>query len=359
MSTGTETTILVGTTKGAFLLRPTGDGWQVEGPHCDGAPINHVIGDPATGTLWAAGGNDWTGIGVWQSEDGGKGWTRFDTGLTLDEGGETLSALWSLGRAGDRLYAGAKPAALFVSADRGETWQHLPGLRGHPSRPHWMPGGAGLVLHSIVSDPADARKLWVGISAVGVFGSEDGGATWEPRNRGTRNDYAPEDQRYPETGLCVHNLVRAPGSDDLMYQQNHFGVWRSADGGRAWTSIEAGLPSSFGFPVAVHPRDPQTIWVVPLNGDSIGRYPPEARAAVWRSRDGGATWADLRDGLPGRDCYFTVLRQAMAVDAGTPDRICFGTNSGSIFVSDDCGDHWSEIARHLPTVLSVETLATA
>ncbi|MEO1197724.1 MAG: hypothetical protein AAFX39_00620 [Pseudomonadota bacterium] len=217
-------------------------------------------------------------------------------------------------------------------------------------------------MHTIVSDHADPAKLWVGISAAGVFATEDAGQTWERRNRRSNtsaNVRAGQDHSDAEVGLCVHNMVRAavPKSDgDLLYQQNHHGVFRSADGGRSWSEITAGLPSTFGFPIAVHPDDPKTIWVVPLNGDSLGRYPPDAAAAVWRSRDGGETWQAARTGLPQENCFFTVLRQAMAVDHGNPVGVYFGTNSGSIFASADEGESWQEIARHLPTILSVETL---
>jgi photosystem II stability/assembly factor-like uncharacterized protein len=201
----------------------------------------------------------------------------------------------------------------------------------------------------------------VGISAAGVFATEDGGATWDRRNRRSNAPAAPAADGHAhdgdEVGHCVHNLVRAPGDGgDLLYQQNHQGVFRSPDGGRSWHEITAGLPSSFGFPIAVHPRDPSTVWVLPLNSDIDGRYPPDASAAVWRSRDGGDSWSALRDGLPARDCFFTVLRQGMATDGADPAGIYFGTNSGSVFASRDEGDSWSEIARHLPTVLCVETL---
>jgi photosystem II stability/assembly factor-like uncharacterized protein len=254
------------------------------------------------------------------------------------------------------LYAGVEPAALFRSADGGESWSHVRGLTEHPTRPEWQPGGGGLILHSLVPHPVDARQLWVAISTAGVFHTADGGATWQPRNRGTRNDYAPEGQRYAEFGQCVHCLVMAPGTPDLLYQQNHCGMYRSEDGGRSWQSIEAGLPSSFGFPAAVHPRDPATLYLVPLNGDSVGRYVPDASAAVWRTRDRGETWQALRKGLPQRHAFLGVLRQALATDPLDPAGVYFGTTSGSLFASADEGESWKDIAHYLPAILSVETL---
>ncbi len=377
-------TVLVGTTKGAFLLNGGSDrgGWKVKGPFCDGWPINHVIGDPESGTIWAGGGGEWSGAGVWRSVDGGETWevTRLTKG-TLDDWAandpetarflnwtpqdlpfaDDFSQIWSLGYAHGTLYAGTKPARFLASRDGGKSFAHLEGLANHPSADSWNPGAAGLVLHTIVSDPDNPKKLWIGISAAGVFASEDGGMTWERRNR-LSNAAACEGHDHPasprdgETGHCVHNMMRAPGDNDLLYQQNHHGVWRSADGGLNWDNITDGLPSTFGFPIRVHPRDPDTIWTLPLNGDTEGRFPPGAAAAVWKSEDGGRTWRDKREGLPQEACFFTVLRQAMGGDTRDPAGLYFGTNSGSVFASLDEGETWQEIARHLPTVLAVEVL---
>ena len=379
--------LLVGTAKGAFVIDgdPARRTWSVRGPFCDGWPINHVVGDPATGTIWAGGGGDWFGAGIWRSEDGGDTWslTKLTSGQA-DEWAATdpefadrigwtapeppfgtrFGQGWSLGRVADRLYAGTKPAALLVSEDDGTSWSEVTGLSEHPSAAQWNPGAAGLVLHTIIADPDNPQTLWIGISAAGVFASSDGGRSWERRNAladpaaspATDHPAGPHDG---ETGHCVHHLVRAPGPGDHLYQQNHVGVWRSDDGGRSWHDASTGLPSTFGFPIRVHPRDPQTIWTLPLNGDSVGRYPPQAAAAVWRSRDGGTTWTAHRAGLPQESCFFTVLRQGMAGDTREPAGVYFGTNSGSLFASRDEGETWDEIPRHLPTVLSVEVLERA
>ncbi len=275
--------------------------------------------------------------------------------------GDVAAQVWSLGLAGDTLYAGTKPARLLASRDGGESWSLVQGLSDHPSAGSWSPGAAGLVLHSIVADPDDADRMWIGISAAGVFATEDGGKTWERRNRMSNAEACaghdhPAAPRDGEIGHCVHNIMRAPGPGSVLYQQNHHGVWRSADGGRSWDDVTAGLPSTFGFPIRVHPRDPQVVWTLPLNGDQQGRFPPGAAAAVWKSADGGKTWSDKRQGLPQKACFFTVLRQGMAGDTNTPAGVYFGTNSGSVFASMDEGETWTEIAEHLPTVLAVEVL---
>jgi photosystem II stability/assembly factor-like uncharacterized protein len=353
----TRVFVLLGTKKGAFTLESDASrrDWSLRGPFCETWPMNHVVAEPATGTIYAGGGNEWFGPAVWKSTDLGETWSHSSNGLAYKEGEDPISSVWSLA-AGGRLYAGVQPAGLFASDDSGQSWTHIAGLRDHPTRPRWNPGGAGLILHSIVPDPRNDQQIWIGISAAGVFYTADGGRTWEPRNTGTRCDYLPEDQRYPEFGQCVHCIVAAPEQPGRLYQQNHCGIYRSEDGGRHWESIEAGLPSSFGFPAVAHPRDPSTLFLLPLNGDIAGRYVPDGKAAVWRTRDSGAHWEALREGLPQQNAFFGVLRQAMAADRLEPAGIYAGTNTGTLFASANEGEQWTGIAHHLPPILSVETL---
>ena len=355
---GQRILVLVGTKKGAFIAEsdPARRSWRLRGPFCETWPINHVVADPESGTIYGAGGNEWFGPAVWKSTDLGETWTHSSDGLAYAEGQEPIKAVWSLGVRDGRVYAGVQPAGLFHSDDQGQSWTHVEGLQRHPTRPEWSPGGAGLILHSLVLHPDDPDKIWVGISAAGVFHTADGGETWETRNRGTRADFMPEGQRYPEFGQCVHCLVMAPGRTERLYQQNHCGMYRSDDGGRRWDSIEAGLPSSFGFPAAAHPRDADTLFLLPLNGDIKGRFVPDGKAAVWRTRDGGANWQDLRRGLPQENAFFGVLRQAMATDRLDPAGVYFGSSGGALFASADEGESWDCVAQHLPSILSVETL---
>jgi hypothetical protein len=346
--------LLVGTRKGAFLL--DGDAgratWKVRGPLCEGWPLHDLSIDPDSGAILAGGGNEWYGPAVWRSEDLGETWTHSSEGLTYGDDGPRLKTVWNVTATKDAIYAGVEPAGLFRSTDGGATWQHIEGLTNHPTRPDWQPGNGGLCLHSIVPHPTDADRLWVGISAVGAFETTDGGASWELRNKGVRADFYPD--KYPEFGQCVHKMVMAADGGEHLYQQNHCGVYRSNDGGRQWEEITAGLPSQFGFPMGAHPRDPKTVWTIPLNGDDRGRYMPDASAAVWRTHDGGDSWIRAGDGLPQHDAYLGVLREAMAVDRLDPVGVYFGTSNGQVFASADEGRTWSLAADNLPSVWSVE-----
>ena len=349
---------LIGTKKGAFIFESDSArrSWKARGPYCEHWPLNHVVGDPETGAIYAAGGNEWFGPAVWASRDLGATWTHSSHGLAYAEGQTPVKTGWSLAVAHGRVYVGVEPAGLFVSEDSGASWTHLAGLQKHPSRPDWAPGGAGLNLHAIVTHPDDPNQLWIGISSVGVFHTADGGATWTTRNFGVRADFLPEGMRYPEFGQCVHGLVMAPGMPNRLYQQNHCGMYRSDDGGASWQSIEEGLPSNFGFPVAAHPRDPDRLYFLPLNGADKGRYPPDGKAAVWRSDDCGQHWSAMRNGLPQSGAYFGVMRQAMATDRLNPAGVYFGSSNGSLYASRDEGETWTILARDLPAIASVETL---
>jgi photosystem II stability/assembly factor-like uncharacterized protein len=348
-----RTALLVGTRKGLFVLDgdTSRDEWQVRGPLCDGWPIHDAIIDPATGALLAAGGNNWYGPAVWRSDDLGETWNHSSEGLTYGDEGEKITTIWNLTAGTDALYAGVEPAGLFRSRDAGLTWQHVEGLTNHPTRPEWQPGNGGLCLHSIVPHPTDADRLWVGISSVGAFETRDGGTSWELRNKGVRADFDPNPD--PQFGQCVHKMVMAADGGEHLYQQNHCGVYRSMDGGRQWEEITAGLPTQFGFPMGAHPRDPKTVWTIPLSEPDQGRYMPDGHAAVWRSNDGGDSWKRSDDGLPRDNAYIAVLREAMAVDRLDPVGVYFGTSTGQLYGSRDEGQSWRLIADNLPAIWSV------
>ncbi|MGZ6271510.1 MAG: WD40/YVTN/BNR-like repeat-containing protein [Candidatus Limnocylindrales bacterium] len=347
--------VLLGTKKGAFILESDLDRrrFDVRGPLCEGWPIQDMNLEPGTGALLAAGGSAWYGPAVWRSEDRGLTWTHSSEGLTYGEDGPKIRTVWNVTPAHGALFAGVEPAGLFRSTDGGRTWAHVEGLTKHPTRESWQPGNGGLCLHTILAHPTDPQRMWVGISAVGCFATEDGGATWEARNRGVRADFLPDP--YPETGQCVHKMVLAPGMPDRLYQQNHCGTYRSDDGGRTWACLDDGLPSTFGFPMVASSRDPDTVFTVPLNGDDRGRYVPDGAMAVWRTQDRGASWTALRDGLPQSHAYLGVLREAMARDALEPFGLYVGTSTGQLFVSADEGERWSLAADYLPPIWSVET----
>jgi photosystem II stability/assembly factor-like uncharacterized protein len=350
-----QVALLVGTRKGLFVLDgdATRDSWRVRGPLCDGWPMHDAIFDDRAGSIYAGGGSNWYGPAVWRSDDLGRTWTHSSEGITYGDRGPKVATIWNVTAGIDALYAGVEEAGLFRSRDGGATWQHVEGLTNHPSRPEWQPGNGGLILHSIVPHPTDADRVWVGISAVGAFETQDGGATWETRNKGVRADFNP-DNIYPEFGQCVHKLVMAADGGEHLYQQNHCGVYRSSDGGRQWEEITSGLPSQFGFPMGAHPRDPKTVWTIPLTEPQDGRLMPDGHAAVWRTNDGGDSWIRGDEGLPQHDAYVGVLREAMAVDRLDPVGVYFGTSTGQLYGSRDEGRSWRLIADNLPAIWSVE-----
>jgi hypothetical protein len=348
--------LLAGTKKGLFLFTSTDRRqWTCTGPFQKGREINHAVFDPRTGRIFATANDSWFGCELVSSADLGENWATAKQNPKFPESsGMKLDRIWHIepGRASETgvLYAGVAPAALFRSEDNGETWNEVGTLTAHPSRQHWHPGAGGLCLHSIVIDHANAQRMFVGISAVGVFRTEDGGATWETANRGTRAEFQPD--KFPEYGQCVHKLLMTNGAAPLLYQQNHCGVYRSADGGRAWHEITRGLPSDFGFPLALHPRQAETLYVLPLQGAEF-RSPPEQKLRVYRSRDRGETWSALGCGLPEGKFYAGIYREGMAADSLDPAGIYFGTNTGKIFSSADEGDSWQLLRDDLPPVYSI------
>ena len=251
----------------------------------------------------------------------------------------------------DTVYAGVEDAALFRTTDGGQTWHELAGLRGHDTGADWSPGAGGMCLHTILLDPADPERIYVAISAAGSFRTLDGGKTWTTINRGLSSSFMPDPTA--EIGHCVHRLAMHPSNPDRLFMQKHWDVMRSDDAGANWYEISGNLPSDFGFPIEVHAHEPETVYVVPIESDSL-HYPPEGKLRVYRSRTGGNEWEALTNGLPQKDCYVNVLRDAMAADSLDPCGIYFGTTGGQVYVSPDGGDHWSSIVQNLPSVLSVE-----
>ena len=359
-----DTLLLVGTMKGAFLLRSGGkrDRWEMGGPYFPGMAVYAMGFDARAGRqrLWAGPNSmHWGGVLQW-SDDFGHTWTNpEEANVKFPEGTETaLKQIWQItpGRADepDTLYCGVEPAALFVSRDAGETWSLNEGLWNHPQRPRWEPGGGGLCMHTVLLDPADPKRIRVAISTAGMYVTEDGGVTWRPSNKGVRAEFLPD--KFPEFGQCVHKVAQSKQKPERMYLQNHWGLYRTDDRGESWTDIANGVPSDFGFPIAVHPSDPDTAWIIPLESDMF-RCTPEGKLRVYRTRDAGASWQAMSKGLPQQDAYETILRDAMAVDASDPAGIYFGTRNGKLFGSQDEGESWSEIADGLPPVVSVRAVS--
>lgn len=384
--------VLVGTRKGAFIL--TADGkrsrWDVSGPFFGGWEIYHMKGSPADpNRIYASQTSSWFGQVIQRSDDGGKTWNPpgtkpedlvgsdgmpkgksnmfvYDTSsaagkpLTTHQWYDGTQHPWEFKRVWhlepshvdpDTVFAGVEDAALFCSTDGGKSWHELAGLRGHGTGPQWSPGAGGMGLHTIIIDRNDARRMFVAISAAGVFRTEDGGATWKAVNRGLKSEYIPDSDA--EVGHCVHRIAMHPARPNVIFMQKHWDVMRTDDGGEQWREVSGNLPSDFGFVVDVHAHEPDTVYVIPIKSDSE-HYPPEGKLRVYRSRTGGNEWEPLGNGLPQRDCYVNVLREAMCVDTLDPCGIYFGTTGGQVYASADGGDSWTAIVRDLPAVLSVE-----
>jgi photosystem II stability/assembly factor-like uncharacterized protein len=251
----------------------------------------------------------------------------------------------------EAVFAGVEDAALFQSKDGGHSWQELPGLRGHGTGPQWQPGAGGMCLHTIVLDPKDPARIYIAISAAGAFRTDDGGATWKPINKGLRSPFIPDQDA--EVGHCVHHIAMSPRRPGVLFMQKHWDVMRSDDAGDSWHEVSGNLPTDFGFAIDVHAHEPETVYVAPITSDSL-HYPMDGKLQVWRSRTGGNEWEAMTQGLPQKDCYVNVLRDAMAVDSLDDCGVYFGTTGGQVYVSPDGGDHWKPIVRDLPAVLSVE-----
>jgi photosystem II stability/assembly factor-like uncharacterized protein len=352
------TELLVGTKKGLFVLEgEPGGPFEITARAFAGEPVDHAMRAPRGGRLIATVSSPFYGPKIWHTEDAEGEWTQAE-GVALPDGGEqALERIWVIqpGERDGTLYAGGDPGVLFASADGGATWELDRALWGHPTRSSWQPGGGGLCLHSIVPWPGEPDRLALGISAAGVWLTDDGRASWRQGNEGLVARYLPEEAREQATTLCVHSMQRAAHRPERLFLQFHGGVYRSDDAGASWTDIGAGLPSDFGFPLALDPADPDSAYVIPLQGDT-DRVTPGARVRVYETRDAGATWTARGEGLPARDAYLTVLRRAFAAAGEGPAlELYFGATSGEVFGSADAGRSWSTIASRLPPVYSVTT----
>jgi photosystem II stability/assembly factor-like uncharacterized protein len=360
---------LVGTRKGAFILTSDGkrEKWDVSGPHFGGWDIYHVKGslvDP--NRLYASQTSGWFGQLIQRSNDGGKTWEPVGNEFTYD--GITGTHQWYDGTPHpwefkrvwhlepsltdpDTVYAGVEDAALFRTTDGGKTWEELSGLRRHGSGSKWQPGAGGMGLHTILLDRSHSERIFIAISAAGVFRTDDAGKTWRPMNKGLKSQYIPDPNA--EVGFCVHRIAMHQSRPNVLFMQLHWDVMRSDDAGETWHEVSGNLPTDFGFPIDVHAHEPDTVYVVPIKSDSE-HYPPDAKLRVYRSRSGGNEWEALTNGLPQRDCYVNVLRDAMSADSLDKCGIYFGTTGGQVYASADGGDNWAPIVHDLPAVVSVE-----
>ena len=361
--------VLVGTRKGAFVLTSDAvrDRWEIASPYFSGWEIFHLKGSPAdSDRLYASQYSAWFGQLIQRSNDGGRTWApvgnrfQYDGAPGMHEWYDGTPHPWEFKRVWhlepslsdpDTIYAGVEDAALFRSSDGGQTWQEFAGLRGHGTGPRWQPGAGGMCLHTILLDPHQPERMFVAISAAGVFRTDDAGRTWRPVNHGLKSQYIPDPNA--EVGHCVHRIATHRSGRGALFMQKHWDVMRSDDAGLSWHEISGNLPTDFGFAIEVHAHEPDTVYVVPITSDAE-HFPPDGRLRVYRSRAGGYEWEPLTEGLPQRHCYVNVPREAMAVDALDACGVYFGTSGGQVYVSANGGDSWVPIVRDLPGVLSVE-----
>jgi len=341
--------------------------WDVKGPFFAGWEIYHLKGSPADpNRLYASQSSSWFGQLIQRSNDGGKSWEPVGNKFVYDGVPGThlwydgtphpweFARVWHLEPSPadpDTIYAGVEDAALFRSTYGGQAWQELPALREHSSASSWQPGAGGMCLHTILLDPSHPGRIFIAISAAGVFRSDDAGTTWRPINRGLKSEQIPNPTA--EVGHCVHRIAMHRSRPGVLFMQKHWDVMRSDDAGESWREVSGNLPSDFGFPIDVHAHEPETIYVVPIKSDSE-HYPPDGKLRVYRSRTGGQEWEALTRGLPQSHCYVNVLRDAMSVDGLDPCGVYFGTTGGQVYASADAGDSWAPIVRDLPAVVSVE-----
>jgi hypothetical protein len=353
--------LLVGTMKGAFVFRADRDRatWERGGPYFAGSAVYGLGYDGRAGRqrLWAGAHSMHWGALLHASDDFGRTWTNpEEANVKFPEGtGAALKQIWQVapGREDepDTLYCGVEPAALFVSRDAGASWSLTEGLWNHPQRPRWEPGGGGLCLHTILLDPTDTNRIRIAVSTGGMYVTEDGGATWRPSNSGVRAEFLPD--KHPEFGQCVHKVVQSRQRPERMFLQNHWGLYRSDDRGETWTDVANDVPSDFGFGIAAHPTDPDCAWIVPLESD-VFRCTPEGKLRVYRTRDAGASWQPLANGLPQKDAFETILRDALTADSLDPAGVYFGTRNGKLFASADEGESWTSLADGLPPIVAVK-----